>query len=76
MPRASPKTVFFLAASPDLARVLLYETSSASGKGQLRLHEVESGRQSWAVDFAADERAIEAWFVPGRGPAARSSALR
>ena len=65
-PRSEPQTVFFFAASPDLAKVLLYETSSASGKGQLRLHEVESGQQSWAVDFAADERASEAWFVPGR----------
>ena len=65
-PRSEPQTVFFIAASPDLAKVLLYETSSASGKGQLRLHEVESGQQSWAVDFAADERPSEAWFVPGR----------
>jgi WD40 repeat protein len=65
-PRSEPKTVFFFAASPDLATVLLYETSSASDKGQLRLHKVESGQQSWAVDFAADERPSEAWFVPGR----------
>ncbi len=65
-PQSEPKTVLFFAASPDLATVLLYETSSASDKGQLRLHEVESGQQSWAVDFAADERPSEAWFVPGR----------
>src|SRR5262249_47212063 len=63
--QSEPQTVFFLAASPDLARVLLYETSAASGKGQLRLHEVESGQQSWALDLGADERASEAWFVRG-----------
>ena len=64
-PGSEPTTVLFLAGSPDLAKVLLCDTSDTIRKTRLRLHEVESGQQRWAVDLGAGELAFEAWFVPG-----------
>ncbi len=64
-PRPEPTSNLFLAGSPDLARVLLCESSDTLRKTRLRLHEVEGGQQRWALDLGAGELAGEAWFVPG-----------
>jgi serine/threonine protein kinase/WD40 repeat protein len=65
-PRSEPARVLFLAGSPDLAKVLLCEQNSpARLQYQLRMHDVASGQERWAVDLGDGDLPREAWFVSG-----------